>query len=42
MPIFGTRNRHGDLYVEFHVKAPKKISGKLRKALEEVEGEAGS
>ncbi len=38
MPRFGGRN-HGDLYVQFEVKTPKKVSGKLRKLLEESEGE---
>lgn len=33
MPIFGTR-KHGDLFVVFHVVAPKKVDGKLKKALE--------
>ncbi len=34
MPRFGSR-AHGDLYIEFDVKAPKKVSGKLKKMLEE-------
>ena len=36
MPKFGTRTR-GDLLVDFIIKAPKKLDGKARKALEEME-----
>ncbi len=36
MPHFNSRGR-GDLYVNFLIKAPKKLDGKARKALEEGE-----
>jgi molecular chaperone DnaJ len=42
MPHFGSASffgsNRGDLYVNFTVKAPKKLDGKARKALEEAEG----
>jgi molecular chaperone DnaJ len=38
MPRFGARS-HGDMYVVFEVKAPKKVSGKLKKLLDEMEGD---
>ena len=41
MPRFGGHG-YGDLYIQFDVFSPKKVSGKLKKALEEMEGEAGS
>ncbi len=38
MPKFGGHGR-GDLFIEFEVRAPKKVSGKLKKVLEEFGGE---
>lgn len=38
MPKFGGRG-HGDLFVQFEVKAPKKVSSKLKKLLEEFDDE---
>lgn len=38
MPKFG-RSGHGDLFVEFEVKTPKKVNAKLKKLLEEFGGD---
>ncbi len=38
LPKFGSHG-HGDLYVEFDIRTPKKINSKLKKALEEFGGE---
>lgn len=38
MPRFGSHG-HGDLYLDFEIRAPKKLSAKAKKILEELEGE---
>ncbi len=40
MPKFGSRG-YGNLFVEFEVKTPKKISSKARRILEDLDGEIG-
>ncbi|MGC9603452.1 MAG: DnaJ C-terminal domain-containing protein [Minisyncoccia bacterium] len=38
MPKFGSSSR-GDLYISFNLKLPKRVSGKAKKLLEDLEGE---
>jgi len=39
MPVFGTPQKRGDLYISFKLKTPKRLSPRAKRLLEDLDGE---